>query len=62
MSPPTQYRLFVYNDYGIMEEIFEIRHSLNNFVNDINATKINQYVIPVIKNYKVYILEDLHLL
>jgi len=48
---------------NIMEEIFEIRSCIEILANDIKIDSRHNwsvYVLQLIKNYKVYILVDLH--
>ena len=42
-----------------MEEIFEIRSCIEILANDIEVNTTDQF-LKLIKNYKVYILGDLH--
>jgi len=45
---------------NIIGEIFEIKSCIEMMANDIEIDTPNQYVLQLIKNYKIYILEDLH--
>jgi len=45
---------------NIIGEIFEIKSCIEMMANDIKIDTPNQYVLQLIKNYKIYILEDLH--
>jgi len=48
---------------NIMEEIFEIRSCIEILANDIKIDSRHNwsvYVLQLTKNYKVYILADLH--
>jgi len=44
---------------NVMEDVFEIRSCIEILANDIEVNTTDQF-LKLIKNYKVYILGDLH--